>query len=444
MAGGRAHDRPARSAFVITRATTADLNSHPPCAQCSTATVSIREAAPWCPRCEWNLDRYEPDRRRPEFGWRWIDRRTHRVAYRLTRQQFTELAERTLDRPPLTLARIATVTASILLLAGVAALALTGTWLVFAYDFPALSIVLGVAMVGLAIALRPRFGRLDPLLEVLSRDRAPTLFRLIDEVATAVGTRSPDVIAIDAGFNAYATSVGLRRRRVLCLGLPLWGALAPQERVALLGHELGHFVNGDIRRGLLTQPAFTTLGSAADLFRPVDTFSGPGAVGVVGEMLAKAMQWMLSRLLFGAHLLLVMVGLRDAQRAEYLADELAARAAGSAAVASLLDAFLATDVIEMVVRREARAGRGAARWRQAADEARAAVADRLPLLRQLSIRDDVSLFATHPPAGLRTRMAEKREWRSPTVALTESRTEQIDAELAKDYERVRRTIAWSH
>lgn len=427
----------------MTVPTTADTTR---CARCFSATVSIHGATPWCPACEWNLDRYEPRRHRPELGWQWVDRRTHALAYRLTRQQFTDLAGRTLTRPRLSAARMVTVAASILLLTGVLALAVGGAWLLAIWTFP--SIVLGTAMLGLAAAVRPRLGRVDPDIEVLSRDQAPALFRLIEEVAAAVDAPVPHIVAVGRQFNAYATSVGLRRRRVLCLGLPLWGALNPQERIALLGHELGHFVNGDVRRGLLTQPALTMLGSMADLVRPVDTISlgeqggAVGAIGTVSETLANAFQWVLARLLFGAHLVLVWIGLRDTQRAEYLADEMAAKAAGSAAAADLFDAFLAVEVIDMVVRREARAEQGAARWRAAADETRAAGASRLPLLRQLSIRDDVSLFASHPPAGLRARMVEGRQWRTPAVVLTETRAEQIDAELAKEYERARRDLVW--
>jgi heat shock protein HtpX len=415
------------------------------CARCSSATVSIHEATPWCPACEWNLDRYEPARHRPEFGWRWIDRRTHRLAYRLTGQQFTELGKRTLDRRRASAARVVTVTASVLLLATIAAVATVGAWLV-TYHFPAPSILLGAVALGLAFALRPRFGRLDPAAEVLTREHAPALYRLIDEVARSVRAPSPHVVAVDHAFNAYATSVGLRRRRVVCLGLPLWGALPPQERVALLGHELGHFVNGDVRRGLLTQPAFTMLASAADLIRPVSSNSLEGAGGIIGlisEAISRIIQSILARLLFGAHLLLMWVGLRDTQRAEYLADELAARAAGSAAVTSLTDRLLAGDVVEMVVRREARAGRGAAYWRRAADEARLAGAPHLPLLRQLSIRDEVSLFAGHPPAGLRARMLREREWRTGAVVLSESESERIDAELTRHYERSRRILGWA-
>ncbi|MBX6358080.1 MAG: M48 family metallopeptidase, partial [Micromonosporaceae bacterium] len=240
------------------------------CPHCSAGTVTVRDAVPWCPQCEWNLDCYEPARRPPEFGWHCLDRWTHRVAYRLTRRQYAELSGRTLDRPRASLARVVTVTVSVLLLAGVAALAALGVWLVL-YDFPKLTIVPGVALLALVLVLRPRFGRLDRSARVLSRTEAPELFRLVDSVAAAVKAPAPDVVAVDESFSAYAAAVGIRRRRVLCLGLPLWGALHAQERVALLGHELGHFVNGDVRRGLLTQPAFTMLGSAADVVRPVDT-----------------------------------------------------------------------------------------------------------------------------------------------------------------------------
>jgi heat shock protein HtpX len=422
---------PARSSAVIA------------CPRCSSALVSILDAEPWCPHCEWGLDQYEPARHEPEFGWRWVDRRTHRAAYDLNRGQFAELAQRTLDRPTHSAARIATVAVSVLFMVGVLALAAVGVWLTF-YNFPALTTPFGLAAVGLAVALRPRFGGVDADAEEVSRDRAPTLFRLVDDVASVVGAPAPDIVLVDESFNAYATSVGVRRHRVLCLGLPLWGALSPQERVALLGHELGHFVNGDVRRGLLTQPAFTAFASAADLVRPVETFSGPGpgAVGVFGEMLANAFQAVLARLLFGVHVLLVWVGQRDSQRAEYLADEMACRAGGSAAAAGLFDAFVMSESFEMLVRRDARAGHGPDRWRRSVADAISAGTDGLRLLRQLSIRDDASMFASHPPAGLRHRMVSERPWLSPAVTLTDAQSERIDAELAKDYARAIRNISY--
>ncbi|MEW1590056.1 M48 family metallopeptidase [Micromonospora vinacea] len=403
----------------------------------------MRDAVPWCPGCEWNLDAYDPARRQREFGWSWIDRWTYRMAFRATRRQFAQLVGRPLGTDGSGAARTLTAAASVLLVAGVFALAVVGGWLIVAFPFPNLAVVPGVALVGLAIALRPRFGRLDPELEVLTRDQAPELFGLIEEVATAVGAPLPDVVGVDGAINAYAGTVGLRRRKVLCLGLPLWGSLTASEQVALLGHELGHFVNGDPRRGLLTQPAFTMLGSAADLFRPVRTTVGGGLVEMLGDALGRAFQWVMSRMLFVAYLLLISVALRDSQRAEYLADELAARVAGSTAATDLLDAFVGAESIALAVRRETQAGHGPDRWRSALAAARATGADRLPLLRQLSIRDEASLFAAHPPTGLRRQMLAGRPWQDPSVVLSEARMERIDAELGKEYDRFRRTVSWS-
>ncbi|GGM62123.1 hypothetical protein GCM10011608_54040 [Micromonospora sonchi] len=410
------------------------------CPRCGTPTVSQLDATAWCPSCEWNLEAYDAGRSRPVFGWGWVDRRAHRLAYRMTREHFDRLVKRPIGATGAGAARALTAAASVLLLAGVAALAVTGAWLTVR-SFPSLTLLPGLALLGVAYVLRPRFGRLDPKLEVLSRQRAPELFALVDEVATALGAPAPQVIGVDGELNGYAGQIGLRQRRVLCLGLPYWGSLGPQERVALLGHELGHFVNGDPRRMLLTQPAFRTLGEAADLLRPRNTGHRGGLLELLGAALAKVLLGTLSRLLAAGHLVLVCLALRESQRAEYLADELSAKVAGSDGTTRLLDSTLRLESMALAVRRESLAGHGPDRWRAAAAESLAAAADRLPQLRQLSVREEASLFASHPPAGLRRQMLASRDWHDPKVILTEARTERIDAELAREYERVRRQIS---
>ncbi|MGN9775482.1 M48 family metalloprotease [Micromonospora sp. H33] len=411
------------------------------CPRCGTAAVSQLDAVPWCPSCEWNLEAYDEERRGPVFGWRWLDRRLHHLAYRMTRRQFDRLLGRRLGATGAGAATVVTAAASVVLFLGVVALAGTGVWLIVGFPFPSPSILLAVPLLALAVGLRPRFGRLDPHAEVLSRDRAAELFGLVDEVARAVGAPAPDVIAVDDHLNAYAQTVGVRRRRVLCLGLPYWGSLGPQERVALLGHELGHFINGDPRRALLTQPAFTTLGSAADLLRPAPS-AEHGLIEMIAAALGRMLQRLLSRLLFALHLVLVCVALRDSQRAEYLADEMSAKAAGTTAATDLLDVTLRVESMELAVRREARAGHGPQRWQAAVAEARVANAGRLPQLRQLSAREEASLFSSHPPTGLRRLMLDGRERYEPAVVLTEERSARIDAELAKEYQKVLRILAW--
>ncbi|HEX2357105.1 MAG TPA: M48 family metallopeptidase [Micromonosporaceae bacterium] len=364
------------------------------------------------------------------------------MAYRLTRRQFGELARRDLGRPGVTAARVTVFAMSVLLLVAVLGLAAAGVWLI-TYDFPAFTILPGAVLVLSAIVIRPRFGRLSPLLETVSRAEAPTLHALLDRVAFASGAPPPHVVAVDKGFNAYAWAVGLRRRRVLCIGLGLWATLPPQQRVALLGHELGHFANGDVRRGLLTQPAYTTLAAVAGLLSPTPQAPTAFDLGGLATTAAQLFQWVLSRVLLTAHVALLAVGLRDTQRAEYLADDMAATAAGSDAVAGLLDCLLMVEQIKVVVSTSARNGAVGPAWVGPAQRARDNLADRLPLLRQLSVRDDVSLFASHPPAGLRARMVEARGSRPPAVSLTEGESAAIDAEMTRQYERARRDLAWS-
>jgi heat shock protein HtpX len=404
--------------------------------------VTARGAEPWCPDCEWNLDLFEPGRHR-EFGFGPLDRRLFHIAYRLTAGQFAALAGARVPRRAALGPRVVTLTAAVLLLAGVVALAIFGARLV-AFHFPSLAMAPGLLMVGLAVGLRPRLDRLGTHLrdaDRLDRDTAPELFALIDRVSAAVGAPRPHVVLLSDDFNAYTSSVGLRRRRILSIGAPLWGALGPPERVALLGHEMGHFVNGDVRRLLLNQVAETTLNRLSYLMAPAGGHGGDGFLAAVATLIASAVQWVMSQLIFVVHLVLVGVAQRDSQRAEYLADELAASAAGTAAAVTLFDDFLIMESIRTVVCREARAGHGAADWRIAAAVARRNQAPSIPTLRQLSRRDRVSVFATHPPSGLRAAMLERRPARPAAVVLDEAASARIDDELTHGYEQARQELA---
>ncbi len=415
-----------------------------PCPRCAVPQTTARGAAPWCPACEWDLDRFEPDRARAEFGRGWLDRRLHRVAYRLTAGQFAALRRAPLTGRTVTVARVVTLTAAVLLILGVLALAVAGGWLI-ADDLNGVTTLFGVVLLALAYALRPRLTRLRDLpddIEWLDPASVPALVALVERVAAEVGAPKVHRVGLSPGFNAFTVTVGLRRRRVLCVGAALWATLGPAERVALLGHELGHFVNGDLRRGPLNQAAETTLGKLAYLLSPSEDGRSAGFLTMVAALLVGAVMGVLSGLIFGAHLLLVWVSQRDSQRAEYLADELAARVAGTTAAVRLFDQMLIGTSIDTVVRREARAGRCAEAWYAAADRARGNLAPALPGLRQLSRRDEVSLFASHPPTGLRATMLEHRPARPAAITLTAGESGRIDAELAGHYERVRRELAY--
>ncbi len=121
------------------------------------------------------------------------------------------------------------------------------------------ALVLGLVMVFAGFLMRPRFG--SPVSEeIVEHGETPTLHGLVAEIAAALETRCADAIAVDEHFNASWQIVGIRQRRVLTLGLPLLVALEPQERVALIAHELAHERNGDGTRGLVVGSSLNGLG----------------------------------------------------------------------------------------------------------------------------------------------------------------------------------------
>jgi len=157
--------------------------------------------------------------------------------------------------------------------------------------------------------------RLDP-------DRHPELFSWVASVADELGTSPPRHIDISLEWNA-----GVRRSlrgRQLMIGVPLWMSLSPTERLAVVGHEMGHFVNGDTSRSPIVWTANTALWeweyAFAEIRRPAARmFAWPV------RLATRAMLRLYSRL-----------GFVTSQRAEYFADLVAARMASTEAMCSAL------------------------------------------------------------------------------------------------------------
>ncbi|WP_147432766.1 M48 family metalloprotease [Catellatospora citrea] len=420
---------------------------HGLCPQCQSALAVEPGEAPWCARCEWNLDAFTPDPlvgRLTNLQERWA----HRIGYELDRDLFAQLSGRPLTRPGSGGVSAALTIISLVLAAVLLGLAAGGVWLLIAGHF--LVKLIGLVMVAFAVLCRPRLGRLrdvhSPYDEV-TWDRQPRLFAFVDRVAQAVGAPLPHVLVLSHEWNASATVVGFARRRVLTLGLPLWTALRPQERVALLAHELGHFINNDNRRNLRTQTALTFFAHVAHLLDPRELFGRTEFDGLmelavkVVELAVAPVFWLLSRLCWLLHLAMHVLGARASQRSEYYADDLAARAAGSTAALTLTDVASCSDSYLAIVGSRARGGAGMQGWREAVESARAAVAPRQARLRQLTLRRAASPFSSHPPAELRHRVIAAQPHRDPQVVLGEAEAAAIDAELAAFEERYRRIIA---
>ena len=101
--------------------------------------------------------------------------------------------------------------------------------------------------------LAPLFNRFSPLPEGDLRDRILSL-------ASATGFRAGGIWVMDASRrsthgNAYFT--GLFGQKRIVLFDTLLEALEPEQVVAVLAHELGHFKLGHVRRQLLQSVAWT-------------------------------------------------------------------------------------------------------------------------------------------------------------------------------------------
>ncbi|WP_459798907.1 M48 family metallopeptidase [Herbidospora sp. RD11066] len=94
--------------------------------------------------------------------------------------------------------------------------------------------LIGGFLIAVGVMLRPRLGRVSHDADVLPEAQAPFLYALAGRVATEAGVPKPVVAIHDLGLGATYERVGLRRRPVLTIGLPVWLALSPALRVALL------------------------------------------------------------------------------------------------------------------------------------------------------------------------------------------------------------------
>ncbi|MEV4509413.1 M48 family metallopeptidase [Dactylosporangium sp. NPDC049525] len=365
------------------------------------------------------------------FGLGWLDRIAHRSARRhtlATFEAFSGGAHRTGTAGAGVL-----LVSSLLLYGLMLALLATGIWLC-TISVP--GVVAGLLVIGIAVLLRPRFGRVPKYATEVTASAAPQLHALVREAATAVGAPVPRIYVEGDAFDAAAGMVGLRRRPVLVLGLPLWNALPRQSRMALLGHELGHFVNGDPRRRLLTQPSLTSLAELDALLEPESARETAGwtegfLVMWVVRPLLNLVKLLLRALLWAPRTALAVLVLREGQRAEYRADLVAARMAGRAAAVDLFDTLVVMDSLAMLIMRDARAGRPVAEWPQTTLQLLAEVRPQLAVRREAATLRETTLFASHPPSGLRARLIEATAGESAAVVLDPARNERIDAELAK-------------
>jgi Zn-dependent protease with chaperone function len=288
--------------------------------------------------------------------------------------------------------------------------------------------VIGVLLLMAAYGTHPHLPRRPEHVARLTPDDAPRLFGMIREVATTSGARVPDEVLIVPDFNAFATRVGWRRTPVMGIGAPLWFASSGQQRVALIGHELGHFAHRDLSYGLWVSTALQTL------FYWNDTMLGTRRVAFAarGANVGFLQAYLLApvRGLIQAYMVLI-VWLRtpSRQRQEYLADLDAVRAAGSEGAVGLFDVLLNVDTVSTAMTRAAVHPERPDMW----DTVAAALAEQphhfVEGRRRHSAMKSRRINDSHPATHLRIRLVQAREQMPATVVLDTAWSHAIDREL---------------
>lgn len=413
----------------------APTDTLPVCPHCGDVLAGGGDFVAWCRSCEWNLQAGQ-DKRPESRVRRWQRRVSHRSALRL----FRSLEGKPVPRPGWDVPRVVSYAMALVVHALSFGLIAAGAWIILVSWGHWWPVAMGLFIAVVGVGMRPRLGRLPKDARVLSRADAPHLYRLLDQVAAHVGASPADVVVVDDEMNASYGTVGLRRRRVVTIGLPLWTVLEPQERVALLGHEFGHGRNGDARHGLVVGTALETLGEWYDALR-IDAASSGGDFFVwLAQQVADAVSKVFRGIVLAWIVAMDRLMLRSSQRAEYLADVMSAQAGSTAAANSLLRMLLVLDSVHFAHVRAANRGETAL-W-----DAGRAFRDSIPEAEwerrlRLAERKSYSVDTTHPATILRMRLVESRDPVHAGVALDAAADDAIAAELAEHEREVARALA---
>jgi Zn-dependent protease with chaperone function len=436
-------------------AETADVAPGPPCAACGSALTGDERFVVWCRSCGWNA---HPNATTAKGRGDRFQRKLNRAAEERLYQHVTQHGT---ARPSLDAARIAAYTLSAVVHLVTVALICGGVAMVLVPHI--LVRLLGVFLLLLAWTMRPRLGPSRKTLRrrrVLAPDAAPALHALCARIAAELGTAPPHEIVVHSGYNASYSRIGLRRRVVLTLGLSLWETVTPAEQLAILGHELGHGANGDSRRGLWISVALDSLEEWYHMFRPGVAMqrrhemtrrtgrgvrSSTGGLAWLGEMFAVAVMAVLAETTLLLYRLLSRLTTLSGRRAEYRADELAARIAGPEATAGLMQALPLGSSATFVRQQRALSNRAAPRNQRGQLLDRTRQTDFWTDLREyvgsipeserarrilVSQLDDSAVDAPHPPTHQRLSHVRQLPPAEPLIVLSADEWAAIDAELA--------------
>lgn len=308
-------------------------------------------------------------------------------------------------------------------------------WCAVGIRFRVLGIGLAALLLWILWQLRPRAPRTPDEGRLAPQD-GQHLRELVDRVSTAVGTAAPRTIVLDPHINAGVYDGSRRDGRVLVLGVPLWLALDPQARVALMAHELGHFASGDTRRSRWVAGALGILQGWRHLLLPspnddVIQYSD-NAFAMVASLFARGAMWVVGLVPMALGTALMRLTMRDSRAAEYRADGIAVDVAGRRGVLELLELISRTAGLEAPLQRASLAPGG--------DVIAAAAGHRPEGPAPEQPVEALDPYDSHPPSRMRLDAVRQGPDPTPAVVVDGALSHAIDAELEPTIRVVERRI----
>lgn len=213
------------------------------------------------------------------------------------------------------------------LMAGLLCLwAITSTWV---------ALIPAIFFLALAWGLVPKLPQFKS--DALPISELPQFAQCLKEISDEIGVKPPDTVFFDASLNAGVYSRGGRSE--LTIGFNLWDACTDHEKTALLAHELAHLANSDPERGGLFHLALQSLEIWYQILTPDHEFywDGSRVYGGLATQLLELFLWVVRLPIALTWKLLLRFLSSEQQRAEYFADAISVRVAGSVAVRGLLN-----------------------------------------------------------------------------------------------------------
>jgi hypothetical protein len=308
--------------------------------------------------------------------------------------------------------------------------------------FPAF--VLSLLLLAVAFFVRPRFGRVPRDGVVLTRTGAPELYRLLDRVAEETGARRVDLVVADPHFNAayggHRTGAPADRQ----------DRASPVERADPGGAgQRSRARDGSCGEWGQPPPADRRDGSGKPR---TPLFPAPAGEGLeeryAGSFVAllalviRLAKWVLRLPVAGTYLALSMLTMRAGQRAEYLADRLAAATASPAAAGDALDKVRTVEeTLLPAISYQAAFPTRVHLWSKQRELIARIPAQELERRRRISAAAEHRVDTSHPPTHLRVALLRDLPDAEPKVSLAVKEVEAIEQELASAYEEVAVALA---